>query len=243
MARRKDTHRSKVYAAERKANPENALGTTDIEGAREIIEGLAQHFGTNPVRGVLNRRIKAWGGMYYRHLREIHFPHPTPSIKTVLHEFAHHLDYERGGTHDGKGHGGSYTEAMIDVVRHYAGDQVAGQFIHAYEAEGCLVGHKHSKEVIERSKAGVARRQDRHGIEEEGWAIRTGQSAAFGDRFWKGNMREREPISEATVWKRKSTAEKNQEKHFIMGEVVKVWAQLDTLYQNRWMALEVIEED
>ena len=94
---RKDTYRQKVYNAENKWVHDwgEARATITIEQARPFLDAMVKHFGVQSVRLEQNRRLQQWSGWYrsYRRLIEVH--NAEPQLKTVLHEFAHHLDAQR----------------------------------------------------------------------------------------------------------------------------------------------------
>ena len=184
------------------------------------------------MRLVLNRRLKQYAGWYISWKSQIDVKRPNPSVKTILHEFAHHLDAKRTVDYDGKGHGGSYTAAMLEVVEHHFDVGLKIALMRAYENVGAIVGASESRKVADRTSAGQLRREERHGIVEEAWAIKLGSGMWLGqdgDSVWLS-------LDKAGVWKREATAQKKG-----LGTVVKVEAQLDTLYSNRWWALREVE--
>lgn len=260
---RADSYRQKVYDSEsawlRDEASQMMVSNTEakmvarkisVEDAQFIVNDLAQDFGIDPVVLVVNSRLKQWAGWYVRQGRAetgwkptIEFKHSVITYKTMLHEFAHHLDAQRRENYDGKGHGGSFTEAMLDVVDHHIGGKAMVALMRSYENQGAIVGASESRKVADRTRSGVSRRQSRHGIIEEAWAIRIIGSQ---NNYWleqdKTSMDRY--LSRAGVWKRRTTAEAVANAAATMSwdtEVVKVRAQLDTLYSNRWWAIEEVE--
>ncbi len=243
---RKDTYRQKVYNAESSwIRNFGSHGTIPIEDAEVLLGQLAEHFQVPSVDLVLNRRLQQWAGWYKGGFAAvIEVKRAEPELKTILHEFAHHLDASRRGDYDGKGHGGSYTQAMLEVVEHYFKDSaLTVALMRCYEAEGALVGAAESRKVAERSSTGTIRRQDRHGLVEEAWAVRLTKDDWT---YWleQDKLGMTSKLHDAGVWKRRATAEKAlalSEASGWTSEVVRVEAELDTLFTNRWWALREIE--
>ncbi len=240
---RKDTYRQKVYDAE--SNWVRNWGshvTIPIELARPLLDVLAEHFGVQSVRLEQNRRLQQWSGWYRSYQRLIEVRNSEPQLKTVLHEFAHHLDAQRND-YDGKGHGGSYTQAMLDVIEFYFDTESMVRLMRCYEDVGTIVGASESRKVAERSAEGTDRRQQRHGLVEEAWVVKVAHPE-YGVRWLlQDKLGLCISVTGAGVWKRQATAEKAL---IARGgdwstEVVKVEAELDTLFTNRWWALREAE--
>lgn len=263
---RTDSYRQKVYNAEQawvrqdeskmlvlnEDGKKFGLSIT-VEDAQLVLDSLAKSFGVEPVVIRTNRRLQQWAGWYARrgvaatgYMPTIEVNSRIFSYKTLLHEFAHHLDAERRENYDGKGHGGSFTEAMLNVVELHLGREAMATLLRSYEQHGALVGASESRKVADRTQSGVAKRQSRHGAIEEAWAIKVHSQMFPGDVYWleQDKMGTTTHITRAGVWKRQATAEKVVEQASAKGwnvEVVKVTAQLDTLYSNRWWAIDEAE--
>lgn len=250
---RADSYRQKVYDAEvdwRTTNLSTADGKAlqvTLAEAQVIVDSLCESFDIKPVLIRQNARLQQWAGWYLRWDSKtggsvIEVRRSTFSYKTMLHEFAHHLDACRQD-YDGKGHGGSFTQAMLDVVGRHLNEDAMLSLMRCYENQGAIIGAEETRKVVARSKSGVNRRQERHGLIEEAWAVRLtneryGSMWVEQDKLSIDNY-----LSRAGVWKRRSTAEKVAEEMEVFNweaEVVKVKAELDTLYSNRWWAKEVI---
>ena len=149
MGRRlRDSQRSKVYKAERMGFKDlnESRRNVGITEAQEVLDILVAEFETSRVTIKLNRRIKAWGGWYQRWRKTIEVPRASVPISTVLHEFAHHLSDEREVGEEG--HGGGYTEAMLDVVEAWMSPTIREGLAKAYTAQGCKVGGHHVKKKL-----------------------------------------------------------------------------------------------
>ena len=244
---RKDTYRQKVYDAEsRWVRNYGSHGTLPIEAAEVVLGHLVEHFQIPSVDLQINRSLKRYSGWYKGGFAAvIEVAHEEPSLKTILHEFANHLDASRRGDYDGKGHGGSYTQAMLEVVEfHFKDRALTVALMRCYEAEGALVGATESRRVAERSSTGTIRRQDRHGLVEEAWVVKV-THPKYGT-YWLGQDKQDlgKAVTHAGVWKRKATAEKAMNISMSsewVSEVGKVEAELDTLFSNRWWALREVE--
>ncbi len=244
---RKDTYRQKVYNAESSwIRNFGSHGTLLIEDAEVLLGQLAEHFQVPSVDLVLNRRLQQWAGWYKGGFSAvIEVRRTEPELKTILHEFAHHLDASRRGDYDGKGHGGSYTQAMLEVVEfHFKDSTLTVALMRCYEAEGALVGATESRKVAERSSTGTIRRQERHGLVGEAWVVKLTHSGFGVHWLLQDKLGLTKSITSAGVWKRQATAEKAltfAEDQMWTMEVVKVEAQLDTLFTNRWWVLREME--
>lgn len=254
----KDSQRSKVYEAENnwKAKLQKVLKhTVSLEEAQEILDSLAKEFRVRPITIQKNARIQAWGGWYSVRKNAIEVPRvPTP-ITTVLHEFAHHLDYNSKG-YGRQGHGPSYTERMLEVIRQFWGSDASFALEECYEQCGVRVGVTVAAQMKEKYSTALERRRARHGETAEAYCIRTTwRDYNYDSREWieiPGYlMQDRSSITkqvtEAGVWKLRSTAEKHAAAEAQLTDkpttVVKVWAQLDTLHANRWWASHELEEE
>lgn len=264
---RKDTWRQKVYDAEnawRTLHLSVQLAGTDstkmkprmigLEDARVVLDDLADSFAIPRVELEVNRKLKQWAGWYRRHGSVENYYQPLIEVskpifqyKTLLHEFAHHLDAMRA-ENDGKGHGGSFSQAMLDVVEKHLGREARVDLMRSYENHGVPIGVEETRKAVARSRAGISRRQERHGLIEDAWSIRLTQQLPQGD--WvryveQDKLSSTGTLKTAGVWKRKITAEAIASSQIVDPkwkiEVVKVRAQLDTLYSNRWWAKEVVE--
>ncbi len=248
---RKDTYRQKVYDAENRwIRNYGSHGTLSIEDAKMLLDNLVTHFKIPMVGLRINRSLKQWSGWYKSGgnpsygFAIIEVAREEPALKTVLHEFAHHLDCSRRPDYDGKGHGGSYTQAMLEVVEFYFDTALMVALMRCYEAEGALVGAAESRKVAERSSTGTLRRQERHGLVEEAWVVKL-TNPKYGTMWLtQDKMGLAKAVTSAGVWKRQVTAEKIlsiAEAGDWSSEVVKVEAELDTLFTNRWWALREVE--
>ncbi len=244
---RKDTYRQKVYDAENRwIKNYGSHGTLPIDEANEVLYDLTQHF-TVPLVGLrLNRSLKQWSGWYKGgFVAVIEVAREEPALKTVLHEFAHHLDASRRGDYDGKGHGGSYTQAMLEVVEfHFKDTALMVALMRCYEAEGALVGATESRKVAERSSTALARREERHGLVEEAWVVKVTHPKYGTQWLTQDKLGLARSVTSAGVWKRQVTAEKAMDiarSSEWSSEVIKVEAKLDTLFTNRWWALREVE--
>lgn len=141
--RLRDSQRSKVYRAESSTwgDLNEMRRLVDVPEAEDILGLLMVEFDTSPVVLNVNTRIKAWGGWYKRWEKEIEIPRNKVKVSTILHEFAHHLAYEREVGHEG--HGGGFTEAMIDVVTAWDSAHVAALLADSYKRCGVKVGGHH----------------------------------------------------------------------------------------------------
>ncbi len=244
---RKDTYRQKVYNAEgRWIRNWGGHGTITIEQARPLLDTLVKHFGVRSVQLEQNRRLQQWAGWYRKRGTEatyftplIEVKNAEPQLKTVLHEFAHHLDAMRND-YDGKGHGGSYTQAMLDVIEFYFDTESMVHLMRCYEDEGAIVGASESRKVAERTEAGTDRRQQRHGLVEFAYAVKVSHPKYGTQWLTQDKMGLARQVTSAGVWKRETTAAKAMDIAMASewsSEVVKVEAELDTLFTNRWWAL------
>lgn len=240
---RKDTYRQKVYDAESRwlrDSVDLSGEVLDYVQAQLLLDTLVGAFDIGKVVIRQNKKLRQYAGWYIRWSRTIEIKRPVVGIKTLLHEFSHHLDAERHD-YDGKGHGGSYTQAMLEVVEFYFDRSTMAALLRSYEQEGAIIGADVSRKVADRTSAGIDRRQSRHGTVEEAWAIKLGADG----QYWLEQSKDgiTSSLSYAGVWKRKSTADRiAAEESWGSPVVVKVLAELDTLSSNRWWAIEELEE-
>lgn len=155
----RDTQRQKVYNAETRgfrSHPE-AVRRVGLAEAQTTLDILVAEFQTLPVTVGVNRRIKAWGGWYQSWMRHIEVPTEMVPMSTVLHEFAHHLAYHRNvGV---EGHGGGFTEAMLDVVTAWVSPSAAVDLEDAYTRGRCKIGGHH----VEAKLAAAKEKRDKDG--------------------------------------------------------------------------------
>ncbi|KKN04449.1 hypothetical protein LCGC14_1097370 [marine sediment metagenome] len=241
---RKDTYRQKVYNAESRwiRNWGDHGVVDDLNHAKKILDHLALHFEVVLVRIEQNRRLQNWSGWYRSRYNLIEVRNSKPEVKTVLHEFAHHLDAKRND-YDGKGHGGSYTQAMLDVIEFHFDTESMVRLMRCYEDVGAIIGAFESRKVADRTEAGTDRRQQRHGLIEEAWVVKVSHPEYGTNWLLQDKLGLAKQVTSAGVWKRQATAEKAL---IARGgdwstEVVKVEAELDTLFTNRWWALREAE--
>ncbi len=243
---RKDTYRQKVYDAENRwIRNWGDHGTIPIEDARLVLNDLERHFKVPLVSLRINRSLKQWSGWYRGGFAaRIEVAREEPSLKTILHEFAHHLDASRRVDYDGKGHGGSYTQAMLEVIEFYFDTTLMVALMRCYEAEGAIVGVTESRKVAERSAVGTDRRQQRHGLIEEAWAVKVSHPEYGQHWLLQDKLSLTKVVTQAGVWKRETTAAKAMDiarASEWTSETVKVVAELDTLFTNRWWAFKEVE--
>jgi hypothetical protein len=170
----RDSQQQKVYNAQWGVLPATP---TPVAEAQEILDHLADVYGTRKVTITVNRRIQAWGG-WYRPTGEIEVPTDTPKLSTVLHEFAHHLSYEAGG---GCNHDGGFIEAFVEVTREHLGDTFAASLEAAFTTAGLrtsLVDYEQKLLEVEEKRAA-----DRAAVHER----RTGYVVG-GEDVWAGSI-------------------------------------------------------
>ena len=157
--RLRDAQRQKVYNAESVGfrHTNEARRHVNLDEAKEALDILVQEFETQPVTISINRRIKAWGGWYQSWVKNIEVPSNVVPMSTVLHEFAHHLAYHREVGIEG--HGGGFTEAMLDVVKAWVGQDVADSLKEAYRRSKCKIGGHHVTEKLEAKKQAWERQE------------------------------------------------------------------------------------
>lgn len=150
----RDSQRQKVYNAEGSwERMQYALGgleseTITIAQGQEWLDLLAEHFECRPVMLKQNRKIRQWGGWYKPYAMLIEVPGSKLSLKTLAHEFAHHLEDMRQAylpeverrKYNDPGHGAMYTETMLDVVHAIWGDAPMHALAQSYMKHNVLVG-------------------------------------------------------------------------------------------------------
>ena len=114
----RDSERQKTYAAE---NRWETFGVVGLDEAADITDLLCQDFEIRSVAIIHKPEMTQYVGTYNSFPPRIHFKSETPSLKTVLHEFAHHLARSRH-SFVGRSHGGRFIEAMLDTVQVHFGD-------------------------------------------------------------------------------------------------------------------------
>lgn len=164
MARRlRDSQRQKVYDAEYRGfrQTDEASRNVDLAEAQEMLDILSTEFETGPVAIQRNARIKAWGGWYQSWANMIEVPRSRVPVSTILHEFSHHLAYHREVGHEG--HGGGFTEAMLDVVSAWVSPEAAALLADAYAEKRCKVGGHH---VLAKDEARKKREAQNNTVQE-----------------------------------------------------------------------------
>lgn len=172
----KDTQRKKVYGAESlwRSPHESKIGIdilpfgfgslVDLDVAKEILKQATEQFQTPRVNLVVNRRLKQWTGWYRWHGSIIEIPDNSANPDTILHEFAHHLDKHRSWEEPYRSHGGSFTEAMIDVVWWFYGEEAAKSLIGHYRFRKAIIGSDEEEERFKKLKIDRKKANARAGI-------------------------------------------------------------------------------
>lgn len=167
----RDSERQKSYDAEDDwARAEGDLGRVSIDEATDIIDLLAQDFGISQPTVAHVPGLRRWDGLYRSAGNRIDLRSETPTLKTVLHEFAHALTHSRNFP-VGRSHGGRFTEAMLDTVRVHFGDGRERNLRRRYLNIGLVTSAK--EERTHELKVYARRRRDEDRIDEKAplWII------------------------------------------------------------------------
>lgn len=241
----RDSYRTKVYEAERLLSKLHGDQLISFERAQSLLDKLADYWQVPQVHLVRNNKLKRWGAWYK--LGVIEAPGKAIAVRTVLHEFAHHLD-RYSPDRDGRGHGGSFTEAMLKVVAYHYGARSAEALQKAYVDAGALVGADASRAAAEKVRQQLDRRRERHGEVGDGYAIMLRKDYfSKGSSLWLSQDKKKGVVlSQAGVWRRRSTVERivgqiDPGRYGWEPKIAVVSAELDTLWTNRWYVLDVIE--
>lgn len=229
----RDINRERVYRSERNiiAHDDAPLNeqVCSIDEAREVIALLADEFGVKPPRIQVNRRIKAWGGWYQNLSQTIEFPREETTYKTVLHEFAHHLDP------GAEGHGPSYCRAMLLVVSAWAGPEAAERLRASYESNGIDVFEsidERKQRLRNQREEREARNEERVGETGVGFIVEyapgrfVSLDATPTKLYWTPEKRH------AKVWRRESTGSKYVSKNY--GRSVHRVHEVPVVYRRVW---------
>lgn len=199
----RDSERQKVYNAEARLHTYWVL----IEEAKEIIDQLCDEFQVKMPTIVHNPRMRQYDGFYRSRDHSITFRSSEPSLKTVLHEFAHALTRTRHSRRVGRAHGGRFTEAMLDVVRYYLGVEQAANLRQHYLARGLATSAE--EEDLWEDKVVARRRRDEERVGEKGPVYILSLKLKDGRVYFEGRTRyltyEREWVK---VWRREWAAYK-----------------------------------
>ena len=174
----RDSERQKVYDAENWWAVD--MGVVGIDEAADIIDLLCQDFQIRTAIVSHNPTLKDMVGQYHARGLRIVFRNNTPTLKTVLHEFAHHLAASRSLV--GRFHGGRFTEAMLDTVRVYTGDPAqAHRLRNEFLRVGLLTSADEETDREEKIHAQRRRQEERVGEKADLWIVsyRTQE-----DRVW-----------------------------------------------------------
>lgn len=158
----KDAWRQRVYNCERAWHKSDALAAKVVgpNQAQEILNELAARHGIPQVTVKIRDLGRKYSGMYYSRRAEVHLSEPI-LVKSVLHEFAHHLNFCED--RPARGHGADYTDTMVRVVEDWLGYESAGMLQDAYIDGEVPVSRDIEKELIEKAKAKRAYIRDRIG--------------------------------------------------------------------------------
>ncbi len=177
----RDSERQKSYDAESNwARAEGDLGIISIDEATDIIDLLAQDFEIRQPRVIHVPQMRRWDGLYHARGHRIEFRTDSPSLKTVLHEFAHALAHSRRFP-VGRSHGGRFTEAMLDTVRVHFGDGRERNLRRHYLNVGLVTSAKEERTHEMKISARQQREEDRVGEEAPLWIV---SYRMQDDRVW-----------------------------------------------------------
>ena len=239
-----DKQRQKVYRAERswEAGVNARQGTTHqqetcptIAEGQDVLDLLAAHFETPQVTLRRNARIKRWGGWYLGHAHVIEVPSGSFTYKTLLHEFAHHLSRQRymaDRTEQGwvrywdPGHGGSFTQAHIDVAAAWHSPEEGQYLEHAYKVGGCTVGAEAAMEKAaaaeDRRLGRNARNRERQGEEGTVYLVLL-RTERFGDVYLGEGRYVVHSTWSAKLWRTEKGARAAAKKRARYGDEVKLY--------------------
>jgi hypothetical protein len=162
-----------------------------LADAQEYLDVLAATFEVIPVRIQRNLRIKQWGGWYKRYGGNgplIEVPAGAIKLSTVVHEFAHHLDDMRRESktysYRDPGHGGAYTEAMLDVVQEVYGSKSRARLEQAYHEGSCLIGAAAAQEKADKAQERKERDRKRDGERGDVYLVARGLELDGSDAQW-----------------------------------------------------------
>lgn len=254
MVDMRDSQRQKVYDAEW-AWADSGRQVT-INEATNIIKKLSEEFEVPVPSVAYNHQMKRWGGWYLTN--SIEFSSGAIMLKTVLHEFAHHLDSKRkwadrqnpdrrdARNWGWRSHGGSFTEAMIDVVWKYFDADTARALIKRYREYGCDIGsdeeYERVKAANEQYAAAEERSRQRDGEEGEVFVVElthidNSEISYVSDRqSWRAYMCRN--IRWAKTWRTKKAADREAKRwqHSMYQAEVKIVDATYSYMEKSWVA-------
>lgn len=185
----RDTQKQKVYNAEWRAHygTEEAIKVSD---SQFILDLLADEFEVSAPTIKVNRRIKAYGGWYKGWQRLIEVPSTVTSLKTLLHEFSHHLEKERRNATDPKeryfdpGHGGAFVESHLDVVEAYYGTQARSELADAYVRANVVTSAKAALDKRQKAREAAEKRKQRDGEKATVYVVANGLETDGTNGMW-----------------------------------------------------------
>ena len=217
----KDMQRNKVYRAEDAWKRDSVDGQLTLSAAQEWLDILVAQFEVPVVRIQRNLRIKQWGGWYKRYGGNgplIEVPAGAIKLSTVVHEFAHHLDDMRreAKTYNYRdpGHGGAYTEAMLDVVKAVYGPASAQRLEQAYHEGSCLVGAQAAQEKAQKAKERKEAMRQRDGERGDVYLVARGLETDATNAVWLEGSYLTYHVSSAKAYRTLAAAKRAGTKHW-----------------------------
>lgn len=206
----RDVDKQKVYSAEGmwRFRDDRTSELVTIDEANYMLLILAAEFDVNPPRAKINPRLRRYSG-WWRPNGTIEFSAGGISVKTVLHEFAHHIS-----PHDREGHSPEFCRAMLSVVDAWFCDDRATDMLRSLYIRAGIDLDESTEERRARKLAAAEKRmkrsQERVGETGTGWVV------AFDDSNG-GYLQENDymtySIGMAKVWRRQSAAQKRADSY------------------------------